>query len=125
MWLQLAIGVSFENMDTSHGAFQSELVMDTFKSGKLFHSFNDDILIPLIAFTTVEDEDARNQVIRNVATVREHHLKDIEDAFWTQWKEIDTVYLPYAEESPQLAFHEFVTDHCFVIIANIVKEAEE
>ena len=99
-WLQLAIGVSLENMDTSHGEFQSELVMNTFKSGKLLHSFSDYIFIPLTALTTVEDEDARNQVSRHIATVREHHLKDIDDAFWTRWKVIETVYLPYVEESP-------------------------
>ena len=78
-WLQLAFVVSFDNMDTSHREFQSELVMDTFKSGKLSHSFNDDIFIPLIALTTVDDADARSPVSRNYATVREHHLKDIED----------------------------------------------
>ena len=47
-WLQLALGVSLENMDTSHGEFQSELVKNIFKSGKLLHSFNDDIFVPLM-----------------------------------------------------------------------------
>ena len=79
--LQLAFVVSFDTMDTSHHEFQSELVMDTFKSGKPWHSFNDDIFIPLIGLTTIVDEDARNQVSRNVARVREEQLKEIEDAF--------------------------------------------
>ena len=96
--LQIARCVSLENMDTSHGEFQSELVMDIFKSGKLLHSFNDDIFIPLIGLTTIADENARNQVSRNVARVREQHLKDIEDAFCRQWRDIETVYLPYVEE---------------------------
>ena len=52
-------------------------------------------------------------------------MKDIEDAFWTQWKEIETVYLPYDVELPTLVFYEFVTDHYSDIIAKIVREAEE
>ena len=51
----------------------------------------------------VESVEGVAETSVDVSAVREHHLEDIDKAFWEQWQEVVTVYLPYVDKTPILS----------------------